>query len=127
MRIAGAAMTYVCVLIGGGLGALTRYLTTEAIQSAVKTKFPAGTLLVNAAGAFLIGFLFKIFETRAVPSEPQFFALTGFLGGYTTFSTYSLETAHYFINGDISKGLLNIFLNNGLCLVCAALGLRLGR
>lgn len=116
-------MTYVCVLIGGGLGALARYLTTEAVQSAVKIKFPAGTLLVNAAGAFLIGFLFKTFEARSVPSELRLFALTGFLGGYTTFSTYSLETVRYFINGSVSQGLFSLFLNNVLSLVFAALGL----
>jgi CrcB protein len=57
----------------------------------------------------------------------RLFLTTGFLGGYTTFSTYSLETVHYFLNGDVKHAVVNIVLNNVLCLLFVLLGMTLSK
>ncbi|MDR0525660.1 MAG: fluoride efflux transporter CrcB [Spirochaetaceae bacterium] len=111
------------ILIGGGIGAVLRYLSIQGIQALYGRPFPAGTLAVNSAGALLIGFFVTRFESSGVSSGMRFFVVTGFLGGYTTFSTYSLETARFFMAGNIKQGLLNILLNNGMCLGFTMLGM----
>jgi CrcB protein len=116
-------MHYFFIILGGGIGALLRYLSTQSIGTLVKMSFPAGTLVANAAGAFIIGFLFGLFESRAVPQGVRLLLITGFLGGFTTFSSYSLETARLFAEGRFAPALINIGLHNVLCLGLALLGL----
>jgi CrcB protein len=120
-------MNYVLVILGGGIGAALRYLSAQALAALVKTPFPAGTLAVNAAGSLAIGFLFSLFEAHAVPMGLRLFLITGFLGGYTTFSAYSLETARLMLEGNIPLALLNLLANNGVCLLFAVLGMGAGR
>ncbi|WP_041611216.1 fluoride efflux transporter CrcB [Treponema primitia] len=120
-------MQYLSVLAGGAMGALLRYLSTQGISGLIKTPFPAGTLLVNMIGSLVIGFLFGVFETRAVPAGLRLFLITGFLGGYTTFSSYSLETVRLFLAGNISAAFINLALNNLLCLGFTFLGLGLSQ
>jgi CrcB protein len=118
-------MNIVLVILGGGAGAALRYLTTEGIGSLLKTSFPAGTLFVNALGSLLIGFLVGLFESRAVPPELRPLLVSGFLGGFTTFSSYSIETVRLFSGGAFLAALVNIGLGNALCLALALLGLYL--
>ena len=124
-------MRYLCVFIGGGAGAVTRYLATLCANQLASARgfldVPAGTLLVNTVGALIIGFLAAFFDARAVPPAFRLLFITGFLGGFTTFSTYSLETAQLFLNGSVKHALLNITLHNGLCLLCTVLGIYLGK
>ena len=120
-------MNYFFVLLGGGSGAILRYLSTQSITALVKAPFPAGTLAVNAFGALVIGFLFSLFEAHAVPAGLRLFLITGFLGGYTTFSAYSLEPARLMLEGNIPMALLNLLLNNGVCLLFVALGMGAGK
>ncbi|MDR0568222.1 MAG: fluoride efflux transporter CrcB [Spirochaetaceae bacterium] len=120
-------MKYICVIAGGGIGAVLRYATAQGIQSVWSKPFPLGTLFVNTAGASLIGFFFTLFETFAVPAGLRLFVITGFLGGYTTFSTYSLETLRLFTEGNVKQGLLNALLNNGICVLCTLLGITIGK
>lgn len=82
---------------GGFLGAVARYLAGGAVQAAARHgHFPWGTLAVNAAGCLLIGFLAGLAELRSVfTAEQRLFLITGFLGGFTTFSAYGYET--YFL------------------------------
>ncbi|GHU22427.1 putative fluoride ion transporter CrcB [Spirochaetia bacterium] len=120
-------MNYVFIFIGGGLGAVLRSVSTICIKSIVHITFPAGTLFVNIIGALLIGFLFSTFELHAVPDTVRLFFITGFLGGYTTFSTYSLETVQYVMNGNIKNALINILLNNIVCIIFVLLGMYLSR
>jgi CrcB protein len=75
----------------------------------------------------LIGFLFSAFESHTVPAGLRLFLITGFLGGYTTFSAYSLETARAFLAGNIPQALIIMALNNGLCLVFVLLGMWAGK
>jgi CrcB protein len=115
-------MNYLCIVIGGGIGALLRYFSSQFINSSVNIKFPFGTLFVNCIGALLIGFLVNIFDVFQINIKWRLFLITGFLGGYTTFSAYSLETVQYFINGNIKHALINILLNNVLCIAFVLLG-----
>jgi CrcB protein len=120
-------MKYLYVIIGGGLGALLRYISTEIITKINCINFPFGTLFVNIFGSFLIGLFYKLFENDIIPQEYRILIITGFLGGYTTFSTYSMETAQNIINGNINIGIINLLANNILCILFVVLGLILGK
>ncbi len=85
---------YLCVLAGGAVGSLTRYLVTRAfVQSFPNWSFAAGTFFVNVTGSFAIGVLMTLFAQRLrLPQHWQLIAVTGFLGGYTTFSSFEFDT-----------------------------------
>lgn len=80
--------------LGGAIGSVLRYLVVQAFSiQQMSTKYPIGTLIVNAAGCLLAGILYKFLEGRIVQTpELKHFLLVGFLGGLTTFSAFSLET-----------------------------------
>ena len=92
-------MLPLCVAIGGATGSLSRYAMTLLISNMCGTTFPYGTWLVNSLGSLLIGFL-GFFLTRFFPS-PMAAALliTGFLGGFTTFSSFMNETLQFLLSG----------------------------
>jgi len=116
-------MAYILVILGGGTGALLRYVSTQSVHAVLKTQSSWGTLFVNCVGALIIGFLVNFFDMNLLSAKWRLLLITGFLGGYTTFSAYSLETVQYFINGNIKYALINIFANNILCILLVLLGL----
>ncbi|NLK38411.1 MAG: fluoride efflux transporter CrcB [Epulopiscium sp.] len=106
----------VFVGLGGCLGSVLRYLISLATSRLFGSQFPWGTLLVNMTGGALIGFLMAYCIARDVPPEIRLFLTTGFLGGLTTFSTFSYETIQMILAGNWGIGLLNIATNLALSL-----------
>lgn len=119
---------YLLVFVGGGIGASARYWIQGLVHQKWGTDFPTGTLLVNIAGCFLIGFLMSTLEDRFVlyPSL-RIFLTIGILGGFTTFSTFSFETMAMLRDGEVFYATANIFLSVGVCLAGTWLGSFLGK
>lgn len=116
------------ILTGGALGALMRYLVSNLFYALMGSLLPWGTLAVNVIGSFLIGFLFEAFQLLLVAHHNlRTFVFIGFLGAFTTFSTYSLETLNLLRNTQYRLALSNILLNNILCLLFVILGFVLSK
>jgi fluoride exporter len=112
--------------LAGSLGALTRYLLGRYSAERVSAQFPLGTLVINVTGAFVIGLLFT-FAGRDFISVPlQTVLATGFLGGYTTFSTMSWEGVQLARGGSTPLGLIYLGGSVLLGLLAAVLGMMLG-
>jgi CrcB protein len=115
------------LFIAGGLGALSRWGLSGLAQR-IGDSFPWGTLTVNLVGSLALGFIMQIgLSTDLIPRELRIAVTVGFLGAFTTFSTFSFETARYLEDGVWATGLLNIVLNVVLCIAAALLGMFLGR
>ena len=112
------------VAIGGAIGSVLRYVLSGMLT---RGDFPWGTLVVNLSGSFLITLVFFYTLSRGnLPTEGRVFLFIGVFGGYTTFSSFGLETVELVRNGQPWLGALNIGLNTGLCVVGAFLGAALG-
>ncbi len=116
------------IAIGGAAGSVLRYGVSQGIHALVGRGFPWGTLVVNSLGSLLIGFLFVYLVERLAVSEVLRAALfIGLLGGFTTFSTFSLETLVLIEEASYLKAVINIFISVVLCLGGAWLGMTLAR
>lgn len=115
-------------LIGGAgaLGALARYLIGRIVVERTRSIFPWATLLINITGAFLIGLIAGLTTTHVLNSLVQTVLATGFLGGYTTFSTMSWEAMQLLREGSRRRGVLYLSGTVVPGLLAAALGLLLG-
>lgn len=105
-------MKFVLVILGGSIGSLARYSVSGWVHGKYAGVFPLGTLTVNLVGSFLIGVLWALFESAAMSPTLRVFLFVGILGGFTTFSTYSLETLSLMRDGEVRTALLNILVNN---------------
>lgn len=112
--------------LAGSLGALSRYFLGRIIAERVSKEFPLGTLLINVSGSFVIGLLFALAARNMISSTLQLILATGFLGGYTTFSTMSWEIVQLARGGERTASLLYLVGSVVLGLAAAALGLLLG-
>lgn len=122
-------MAYFWVAIGGALGSVARYSFSGVIADAVGVMFPSGTLFVNVTGAAIIGFFaaLSLPEGRIViPPPSRLLLMTGFCGGYTTFSTFSLETLNLMRDGEWRSAAANVLLSVAVCLIAVWLGLTFG-
>ena len=121
-------MTILAVLflgLAGGLGAGTRFVVDGLVRSSLRTALPVGTMAINITGSFLLGLVAGAVIVRAAPAELQAIAGTGFLGGYTTFSTASFETVRLVQSGRTGLALLNAFGTAGAAIGAVAAGLAL--
>ncbi len=120
--------TYIAIAIGGTLGCWARYAMTNLVQAVYGRDFPYATLSINVLGAFVMGFLFiETLERLTVSPAVRAGILTGALGGFTTFSTFEMETLLLAEQGDVAKALLYVFLSVGLGFLAAFGGAYIAR
>lgn len=116
------------IATGGALGALLRFWSSNWVYGLLGRSFPYGTLAVNIAGSLAIGFCYVwLVERSILGPEWRALVMVGFLGAFTTFSTFSVETLNLLEGGAVLKALLNMLLSVVLCVVAAWLGMVAGR
>jgi CrcB protein len=116
------------VAVGGAVGSVARYLMAASIQRATGWDFPIGTVLVNILGCFLIGTLYVLLVARPDPRQDlRALLMVGVLGGFTTFSSFSLETVTMAMTGNFGGATLNVAISVAACLVGTILGVTLAR
>ncbi|MCK5647630.1 MAG: fluoride efflux transporter CrcB [Gammaproteobacteria bacterium] len=116
------------IAAGGALGAIMRFWVSGGIYAWLGRDFPYGTMSVNLIGSFLIGITFILLTERLTfGTEVRAFILIGFLGAFTTFSTFSLETLFLLQEGLLIKAAGNILLSVFLCIIATWSGIMLAR
>ncbi|GLX82264.1 fluoride efflux transporter CrcB [Thalassotalea eurytherma] len=117
-------LLYLTVALGGGIGASLRFFVYQQTASLLGKGFPYATLLVNLLGSFLLGLLYSLIEQGHIEAGVYRSLIgIGFLGAFTTFSTFSVDTILLFQQGFLLKAMTNIVLNVSLCIMAAALGM----
>jgi CrcB protein len=114
--------------LGGFAGAISRYLVDGFVSDRTGGGFPWGTLVINASGSFVIGLLFAMTAERAIlPADLRGPLMIGFIGAYTTFSTYILESWQLIESGSYGPAIANLGGSVAIGLVAVAAGLIIGR
>jgi fluoride exporter len=114
------------VALAGGLGAVARFVVDGLVRTRASAAFPVGTVIVNVSGSFTLGLVTGLVLAHAAPDGLRLVVGTGFLGGYTTFSTASFETVRLVERRRTGLALLNGFGTLVVTVCVAALGLWLG-
>ena len=116
------------VAIGGAAGAMARYGTVVAYQRFAPTTFPLAILTVNVLGSLLFGLIWAYAEDREWISENmRLLVLTGFLGSFTTFSTFAFDEAMFIRTGSWSIFVANLLISNAAALTAVFIGFRIGK
>jgi CrcB protein len=118
-------LIYLCIAVGSALGGMARYWCSGFIAAAVGETFPWGTLIINVVGSFVIGFFATLTGPDGrllVSSAARQFVMVGICGGYTTFSSFSLQTLNLARDGELLHAGLNVSLSVVLCLLSVWLG-----
>jgi len=114
---------YILIAIGAALGANARYIIGVWAGSRLGANFPYGTFIVNIAGSFILGFLLTLgTEKFQISPETRLLLAVGFLGSFTTFSSYAVESMNLWREAGLWQGLLNVAGNNLVGLMAALLG-----
>lgn len=120
-------LNIIMVAIGGAAGALCRYGLCGLVNMIFKTELKMGTIAVNLFGCLVMGILMAAFHARAaVPDTLKLMILTGFLGAFTTFSTYTLESVNYLLDGKVHLAVANIVISTIISLPLLYVGLKIG-
>lgn len=118
------ARAIILVALGGGLGSLLRYMTSVWVQKYFQHIFPLATFLTNITGCFIIGILVGIFsQSHESNTDMKLLLITGFCGGYTTFSAFSLENVNLIQSGHSLLAFTYIALSIGLGFLAVWLGI----
>ncbi len=121
-------MTYLLVFLGGGFGASMRHAVNMASAKAFGTAFPYGTFIINISGSTVMGLIAGYLAFKGEASQPwRLFLMTGMLGGYTTFSAFSLDSALLYERGELSLAALYVVGSVGLSIAGLFAGLTLVR
>jgi len=120
------ALVLLVVAVGGGVGAALRFVLDGVVKARV-TRFPLGTLLINVSGSLVLGFVTGLGEAGTLAAPMVAVLGTGMMGGYTTFSTASVETVQLLRSGKTRLAVLNGLGMLVVSVGAAALGLQLGR
>ncbi|MGH6958033.1 MAG: fluoride efflux transporter CrcB [Caulobacteraceae bacterium] len=123
--MAAAAVTYLWVALGGALGSMARFGCSSLIAGVAGETFPLGTLVINIVGSFVIGFFGALTgpDGRLIVSgDIRQFVMVGVCGGYTTFSSFSLQTLTLAQEGEFLRAGLNVVASVALCLLAVWLG-----
>ena len=118
-------MSYVWIAIGSALGGMARHWCTIVATAWFGATFPWGTLFINILGSFVIGLFFALtgpYGRFDAPLDAKLFVMTGICGGYTTFSSFSLQTLNLVRDGEMAFAGANIGLSVVLCLVAVWVG-----
>jgi fluoride exporter len=125
--------TAMLVFLGGGLGSMARWLMGLGVLRLLGGNFPLGTLVINLSGCFVMGLLARVIAPPDVGGQEmsggqamRFLLMTGFLGGYTTFSAFALDVAQLWIRGATGASLIYVGASVIGSLIAVALGLWLG-
>ncbi|WP_168203690.1 fluoride efflux transporter CrcB [Humibacter ginsenosidimutans] len=119
------ALLVVLVAVSGGVGAVARFVLDGVLRSRLRWVVPAGTMIINVSGSLLLGLLTGLVAFHATPDDWRIVLGTGFLGGYTTFSTASFETARLVIERKGPASVLNGLGMLVLTVLAATAGLAL--
>ena len=114
-------------MLGGAIGSGLRFGVSSWVQHLMPHTFPWGILSVNVIGSLLIGFCWSLAEAFHFSAQTRAFLFTGLFGGFTTFSSFALDTSALFRNGEAKLALLNIVLSNALGLIAVFAGLYVGK
>jgi CrcB protein len=121
-----SALTFFYIGCAGALGALARYILGHLVSSRLGTSFPYGTLIINVTGSLIIGFILALTSRHILNTEAQSIIATGFLGGYTTFSTMSWEGVQLARGGRLGASFLYFGSNVIVGVLAASAGIALG-
>jgi len=120
-------MIILLIALGGAAGSVARYLMGRAVQGALHLEFPIGTFAVNVVGCLAIGVLAKFFLHSQTELPLRAALMIGFCGGFTTFSSFSLETLALMQGGEWGKATAYVVLSALVCVGATAAGFALGR